>query len=61
VAEQTTATIATMAAIMMVAAAISHGATAAAAAVATEQTSVGLFFTADEGDTDDCEKDRNAT
>jgi len=64
-----TATVTTVAAVkqLLPAAAISScttaiaaAAIAAAAAVATEQASVGRFFTADQGDTDDREKNRDA-
>ncbi len=71
-AEQAVATIATVATITAVAAiaavaanalgtaAISHSA-AVATATMTQQASVGLFFTAHQGDTDDREENRDAT
>ena len=65
-AEQAVATITAVAAIAAVAAnalgtaAISHSA-AVATATMTQQASVGLFFTAHQGDTDDREENRDAT
>jgi copper(I)-binding protein len=54
------AAFATMAADALLAAAVNDS-TAVAAATVTQQASVGLFFTAHQGDTDDREENRDAT